>query len=258
MATNLLIGYPDIPLAATSITVSESTDSDTYPPEHLFGGNKTDVFRLPSAGTSPIVIRLDLPSGQTSTCNFAYIGSANLLKNAGVTAVRLLGGSTTNIASGTTVLNITSFSSQTLYGPNSDDIIQKFTTSGSFRYWFIEYTTSASSKIPHSKFFFGNFFDIGIDPNNPATITRIKMGGVQRRPVYSFEITWNGVLYTKAIEMYLKFYKTKRYIPIIIFTDTWHDILMGNRVVFCRITDMSIPPRIADYCDVSVTFEEMP
>jgi hypothetical protein len=58
--------------------------------------------------------------------------------------------------------------------------------------------------------------------------------------------------------MYLKFYKTKRYIPIIIFTDTWHDILMGNRVVFCRITDMSIPPRIADYCDVSVTFEEMP
>lgn len=257
MPTNLLIASCDIPLSATSATASAATNP-LYPVENLFGGNKTDLFRLNADTASPITITLDLGVGNTKSANFLYIGNAGLLKNNSVTAVRLVGGSTSSIGAGTTVLNVTSFNTQTFRGPDGNDFISKFATSSAFRYWFIEYTTSAASKIPHAKAFFGNYFDVGLDPNAPATIARIKQGGAQRRPTYSFDLTWNGVSYSKAVQMYLNFYRKKRYNPVIIFTDTWHDILMDNRVLFGRITAMSMPPRVTDYCDVTATFEEMP
>lgn len=257
MPTNLLIGTSDIPVAATTASVT-GTASTMYPLENLFAGNRTDLFRLNTAASSPIVVSFDLGAGVTKAANFLYIGSASLLKNNGVTAVRLVGSSTNSIGAGTTILNLTSFSSQALYGPDSNDLIQKFTTSTAYRYWFVEYTTSGTSKIPHSKLFFGSYFDVGLDPNGPATIARIKQGGAQRRPTYSFDITWNGVSYTKAVQMYLNFYRKKRFSPIVLFTDTWHDMLMDNRVLFCRITNMSMPPRVTDFCDVTATFEEMP
>lgn len=257
MATNLLIANAGIPLDAATITVSSAVDS-LYPVENLACGNKTDLFRLNADSASPIVITFDLGAGNTSTANYLYIGNAGLLKNNKVTAIRLVGNSTNNIATGTTVLNITSFNSQTLYGPDSNDFVQIFATSAAYRYWFVEYTMSGASKIPHAKLFFGNYFDVGLDPNVPATIARIKQGGTQRRPTYSFEVGWNGVAYAKAIYMYLNFYRKKRFNPLIIFTESWHNMLMDNRVIFCRVTEMSMPPRITDYCDVSATFEEMP
>lgn len=257
MPTNLLIGTCDIPSRAVTATVSATADS-LYPLTNLFGGNKTDYFRLNANSASPIIITFDLGAGNTSTANFLYIGSARLLKNTGITAVRLVGNSTNNIATGTTVLNVTSFNTQTLYGPDEDDFIIKFTTSSAFRYWFVEYTMSAAGKVPHSKLFFGNFFDIGLDPNAPATIARVKQGGAQRRPTYSFDFSWNGVAYAKAVQMYLNFYRKKRFNPIILFSDTWHNVLMDNRVLFGRVITMAMPPRVTDYCDVSTTFEEMP
>lgn len=257
MATNLLIGTSDIPLAAQTTTVS-ATENILYPVENLFGGNRTDLFRLDADTASPVTISFDLGSGNDKTANFLYIGNAGLLKNNKVTAVRLVGSATNSIGAGTTVLNVTSFNTQTFRGPEGNDFIQKFTTSSAFRYWFVEYTMSGASKIPHAKLFFGNYFDVGLDPNAPATIARIKQGGAQRRPTYSFDLTWQGVAYSKAVQMYLNFYRKKRYNPIIIFTDTWHDILMDNRVLFGRITTMSMPPRVTDFCDVTTTFEEMP
>jgi hypothetical protein len=257
MPTNLLIGTCDIPLSAVSTTVSATANS-LYPVENLFCGNKTDLFRLNADSASPITITFDLGAGVTKSANFLYIGNAGLLKNSKVTAIRLVGSATNSIGAGTTVLNITNFNNQTLYGPESNEFIQSFSTSAAFRYWFIEYTMSGASKIPHAKLFFGNYFDIGLDPNAPATIARIKQGGAQRRPTYSFDFSWIGVSYVKAVQMYLNLYRKRRFTPIIIFTDTWHDILMGNRVLFCRITNMSIPPRVTNYCDVTATFEEMP
>lgn len=257
MPTNLLIGTCDIPVAAASTTVSAAVDP-SYPVANLFVGNRTDVFRLNSNTSSPIRITFDLGSGFTKSANFFYIGNAGLLKNANVTGIRLVGNSTNNIATGTTVLNISSLSTEPLYGPDGNDLIRKFNTSAAFRYWFVEYITSAPSKIPHAKLFFGNYFDIGLDPNAPASISKIKQGGAQRRPTHEFEFSWEGTAYTKAVQMYLNLYRKKRFNPIILFTDTWHDILLSNRVFFCRVTDMSMPPRVTDYCDVSATFEEMP
>ena len=258
MPTNLLIGFPDIPGDAVASSIT-NTSSSMYPHTNLFGGNRTDLHYLNAATSGDTRINLELASGVTKTCNFVYIGRANLLQQAGVETITLKANSSDSYTVGATqIKEYTSFGGQTLYGPNDDDFIDTFTESAAFRYWFVNYNATSPSKIPHAKLFFGKSFDPGLDPNAPATITRIKQGGAQLRPTYSFEFTWNGMTYDKAVEMYLNFYRTRRYMPVIIFTTSWHDILMGNRVVFCRITDMSIPPRVTDYCDVTATFEEIP
>lgn len=257
MATNLLIGYPDIQKEAATTSITNPSSS-IYPVANLFGGNKTDLHYLNTAASGDTRIDLSLPSGTTKSCDFIYIGRANLLQQSYVNTITLKAGSTNNYATATTIRTLSSFTSETLYGPNDDDYISSFTPSAAYRYWFINYNATSSSKIPHAKFFFGSSFDPGIDPNAPATITRIKQGGAQIRATTSFEFTWNGMAYSKAVQMYLKFYRTRRYMPLVIFTRDWHDILMGHRVIFCRLADMSIPPRVTDYCDVTATFEEIP
>lgn len=255
MPTNLLIGHADIPGAATSSSVT-LTEDPMYPHTNLFGGNRTDYFTLESSSASDNRIACSLPSG-TKSCNFIYIGNADLLKQANVQSIVIKGNSTNDYATAATVKTISSFSSATLSGPAEEDYIESFSPSTGYRYWFVNYTSSGSSSYTHSKLFFGTAFDPGIDPNAPATITRIRLGSGQRRAIYGFEFSWNGMSYSKAVEMYNTFYKTRRHKPVILFTTSWHDILMGNKVVLCRITDMSMPPRVTDYCDVSATFEEL-
>jgi hypothetical protein len=257
MATNLLIGSAEIPNLATSSSINNPS-SPLYPYVNLFGGNKTDLHYLETATSGDTRISLALPSGTTKACNFVYIGRANLLQQASVGTITIKANSANDYATATTIHTISSFGSEILYGPNDDDYIAHITPSPAYRYWFINYNATSASKIPHAKFFLGSSFDPGIDPNAPATITRIKQGGSQRRPTYSFEFTWNGMAYAKAVQMYLKFYRTRRYTPVIISTSSWHDILMGNRVIYCRLTEMNMPPRVTDYCDVTATFEEMP
>lgn len=256
MASNFLIGIPRIPRDAT-VTCSRTADS-LYPFTNLFGGNKTDLFYTASAATGDTRLTFDMGSGNTAATSFLYIGRANLLQQASVDTITIKAHSSDNYGAATTIKTLSSFTSQTLYGPNADDYIEKLTQSAAYRYWYVNYNSTAASKFPHAKLFFGTFFDTGRDPNAPATITRIKEGGVKYRSSFSFQISWEGIAYSKAIEMYLEMYRTRRYAPLVIFTDTWHDILMGHRVIFCRLTEMQMPPRVTDFCDISATFEEMP
>lgn len=257
MPSNLLIGYADIPNAAISTTLTR-TQSSMYPYSNVTGGNKTDLFYLNAAAAGDTIATFTLEAGLNRPANFLYIGRANLLQQANVDTITLKAGITSVYGSATTIKTYPSFTTQQLYGPNQDDFIDTFALTSAWRCWFVNYNATAASLIPHAKLFLGTSFDPGRDPNAPATITRIKQGGAQIRPTFSFDITWEGITYQKAIEMYLKFYKTRRFVPLVLFTTTWHDILMGHRAIFCRLTEMSMPPRVTDYCDISATFEEMP
>jgi hypothetical protein len=256
MPTNLLIGYPDIPLASESATMSRAASS-LYPYTNLFGGNKADLMYVDTPATGDTRLTFSLPSGVTRAANFVYLARANLLKQDAVATITVRAGTTTDYATAATIRTYSSFGSTALYGPNADDFIDSFTTSSAYRYWFVNYNSTAASSFAHAKLFFGRAFDIGIDPNAEATITRVRAGGAQRRAIYSFEFSWSGVSYAKAVEMYESIYRLRRHMPLVLFTSSWHDILMGNRVIFCRLLDMSMPPRVTDYCDVSATFEEL-
>lgn len=256
MASNFLIGIPTIARDST-VTCSRTADS-LYPFANLFGGNKTDLFYLASAASGDTRLTFDLGSGNTSFMNYLYIGKANLLQQAYVDTITIKANSTNDYGTATTIKTLSSFTSQTLFGPNTEDYIEKLSNSSAYRYWFVNYNATSASKVPHAKLFFGKYLDVGRDPNAPATITRLKQGGATYRSNFSFKISWEGIEYSKAIEVYLNLYRTRRYRPLVIFTDTWHDILMGHRVIFCRLTEMQIPPRVTDYCDISATFEELP
>lgn len=256
MASNLLIGIPRIPRDAT-VTCSRTSDS-SYPFNNLFGGNKTDLFYLSAATSGDTRLTFDLGASATAKASFLYLGRANLLQQAFVNTITIKAHSANDYANATTIKTLSSFTTQTLYGPNNDDYIEKFNETSAYRYWFVNYNATSASKIPHAKLFFGTVIDPGRDPNSSATTTRIKEGGVKYRSSFSFKIAWDGIAYSEAIRMYTELYRTRRYTPLVIFTDTWHDILMGNRVIFCRLTSMDMPPRVTDYCDISATFEEMP
>lgn len=225
MATNLLIGYADIPLASEYSAVSNTTSS-TSPYTNLFGGNKTDLMYVSPTASGDTRISFRLPTGIAKPCDFLYLGRANLLQQAAVGTITLKANSVDNYATASTVKTLSAFGSTTLYGPNLDDYVESFTASSGYRYWWVNYNASAASTIAHSKLFFGSAFDPGIDPNASATITRLKVGGAQRRSTFSLELSWEGMTYAKAVAMYTLFYRTRRYIPIVLFTRTWHDILM--------------------------------
>lgn len=259
MATNLLIGYPDIP-SRSVISSSSVVQNSRYPYKNLFGGNKTDIAKADTSSAASLSISLTSNDTTGNTCNFLYIGNAALLEACGCTNMTLSGKDT--VPASYTTVEAVNLAAATFYGPAQDDYISIFAETPTYKYWKLDYTNGAGVAVEknfqHSKVFWGLAFDPGIDPNAPASITKVSMTGSQRRATHTFEFSWNGMPYTKAVEMYQKFFRPKKYQPVILMTRDWHDILMGHRVIFCRIIDITLPPRITDYCNVRATFEEMP
>lgn len=255
MASNLLIGYCDIPARASTISLSQ-TDSIYYRYVNLFGGNKTDKFLLDANYTGNLRATFESSAGP---CDFLYIGRARLLQKNKITSLSLKGNTTNTYGSAVTMYNNASFSSTTLYGPASDDLIATFSagSSASYQYWWMDYTSSGGSLFPHAKLFFGQAFDPGLDPNDVLRVSRVALLGSKIRPTYAFNLRWRGMRYTKAVEFYQKFSLNRRHVPVVLFTNTYHDILFGHRVLFGRITQVDMPPKATDYCDVTARFEEM-
>jgi hypothetical protein len=253
MPANLLIANCGIPLDAIGVGVNNTQDS-RFIKENLFGGNKVDSFRLATATSGDTRLTFST-SGKTA--NFLYLGKALTLKNDDVGTITVKAHSADVYGSATTITTLSSFGSTTLMGPDSDDYVTTFATSSSFPYWYVNYNASAASLILHSKCFFGTYVDPGKDPTGSVSATRIRPTGARRRAAYTFELSWEGLTYAKAVEMYQKFYRNRRHNPIILFTTSYHDILFGHKVLFGRVLDMTVPPRQTDYCDVTMSFEEI-
>lgn len=253
MTTNLYLANCGIPLESSAISISNAASS-TYPKENLFGGTKPDFFQV-ATGVSGDTLLTFTTAGQTA--NFIYLAKANLLQEASVNTITLKRHTANNYGAATTVTTLSSFTSATLYGPDLDDYITTFATTASSAYWFVNYNATATSKFSHSKLFLGNYFDPGKDPTGEVIATRTRPLGANRRAAYTLDLKWEGLTYAKTVEMYTKFYRPRRHNPVILFTTSYHDLLFDHRVLFGRITEMSMPPRVTDYCDVTMTWEEI-
>jgi hypothetical protein len=254
MPANLLLGSPGIPYLSTN-SVS-ATASTTYPLSNLFGGTKVDRFMLNAASASNQYITSAITSGSL-TANFLYIGKAITLQKNAVTTIALRSNTFPVESTAGDRASITSFNSATLMGPDLDDYVTTFTTTAGYQYWFLKFTTSANSTIPFAKAFYGNYFDPGIDPTSEVRITRSRPTGARRRAAYTVNLQWEGMTYANTVSMYTKFYRPRRHQPVILFTTSYHDILFGHKVLFGRVLDMSIPPRMTNYNNVSMVFEEI-
>jgi len=258
MATNLVIGYAEIPQASVTTTVSQATLSN-YPIENLWGGNKTDGYLMQPERNS-FYVKFDL-STTPKAADFVFMSKANEFCNEVESSFTIRAGANSTHTSNSVVVSCSNAQiSANLCGPEQEEFISIFPQTAACRYWSIEYANTqgaTTSSFAHSKLFIGKAFDPGMDPNAPATITRFRTGGFRRKSTFSFSFSWEGMRYDKAVEMYTLFYLTERYQPLVILSRDWHDLIMGNRSMLCRITEMSLPPRITDYCDVSATFEEL-
>lgn len=256
MPANLRIGVPLIPLAATSVTLSSGSASTTYPITNLFGGNRTDHFQFASALSGNVQIGFD--AGSAMAADFLYVGGAKRLIAQGVSSINLRSHTANTYASGADATLSPTFGSGNLFGPHGEDYIATF-TSVSRQFWWLNTNAASASVRPIEKLFFGASFDMDRDPDadGGVVITRTRKFGSQRRSLYTLNINWTGVAYAKAVEFYRTFVLTARHQPLVLFTTTYHPVLNDARVIFCRLTEASMPPKVTGICDVSATFEEM-
>jgi hypothetical protein len=254
MATNLLLGNAGVALGAFSVATSNTANSK-YPVTNLFGGTKPDYYRLATATSGDTRLTINTSS---QSANFLYLGKALLLKNDDVGTITIKGHSSNNYGAGTTVHTISTFGSAAMVGPDDDDYLATFTLSSAFEWWFINYNASAASLVMHSKAFLGQSFDPGKDPTGTVSITRERPLGANRRAAYTFDISWEGLSYAKAVEMYQRFNKPRRHNPIVLYTTDYHSLLMNHRVIYGRVLSMTQPPRQTNFVDVSMTVEELP
>jgi hypothetical protein len=255
MATNLFLARAEIPLAAVSVASSVAEDA-TYVINNMFGGNKTDFFRKGVASGGYHTFSVSLASAKTA--NFLYIGKFKLLKDEGGSTYELYGNSSLSFSGATNVYANGSIGGTTLYGPRSEDLIVTFTESAAYQYWLTSYIAATDYSAPHAKLFFGKAFDTGRDPDEGVTLTRINPGVAQKDPYYRVELNWSGISYANTVLFYTTFVKPRRHQPIILFTTTYHGLLNDHRVLFGRIVDATMPPRVTDYNDITITFEEIP
>lgn len=255
--TNVLIGYCEIPLAASSTTFS-TTPSTTYPLKNLFGGSRFDIFKVATPASGDHLMTIDLGASTTKTANFVYFSKANLLQGDDVGTITIKAHSANNYAAATTVTTISSFGSATLVGPHAEDYIVTFTETSAYRYWFVNYNGSAATDVSHAYMFLGKLFDPGVDPTyDTLEITRKRPTGSRRKALYTFKLQWKGLTYAKTKTMLDTFARTRRHNPIILVTQSYHEILHSHKVIIGRITDFTSPPTVTDYNSVSMTVEEM-
>lgn len=271
MATSLLLCYPDIPYNACTITEGATVDS-IQGKWNLVAGERKNGFAFSAAAASN-TIKFDLGAGYASkqnTANYMLVARADKLQAGSTTAVKLE--YSDDDAAYSTFINATSFTSATLYGPRADDYISTSTVTTAHRYWKVTYTSSGTSKFPHSKFYFGTYFDWGKEPNN-VKIERSATGGdpflagsgtqIGERtdePRYLFEFTWTGVTDAKIQSFQNYFGKTfYRENGIFLYTATKHHVLDSQRLVHCRLTRAMARKigGVTNYNEVTLAFEEM-
>jgi hypothetical protein len=265
--TSLLICYPDIPYNAVTITPSATTDT-AQNEFNLTAGPRSNGFALASAGTT-LTLDFDLGAGfatEQNTVNYVILARADKLQAGAMS--QLLIRSSSNGSVWTTRITQSSFSSATLYGPRSDDYIQLITATSAFRYWRADYTTT-SSKLPHSKLYFGTYFDWGREPST-YKISREASGDLLRmssgaqygerieEPRYFFEFTWYGITDAKIqsfqTAMAKSYYRAN---GVFLYTDSLHHVLDNQRLVHCRMLEPRARKIHNNYYEVTIAFEEM-
>lgn len=266
MTSNLLIGTAQYTVDATANTSSSAADS-SYPISNVITGPRGTYTQLATAATSSW-IKWDLGASTALSIDFYYVARAKLLKSAG--SKRLLLDGSTDDASYTNICGAAStFQSITLYGPRSEDALftSELANSASgtlsatptyryLRHWAAGEGTEPSKKWKHSKVMFGSWFDPGRDPERPHQIEKISRTPADRESVYTFTFTWRGITNAKRNEFITKLF-SERQKPVILYTRSYHDLLLEHRVVHCMVSDWSTYLLAPDCHEITVTFEEM-
>jgi hypothetical protein len=263
MATNLMIGYPQIAPDATTVTVQNAFATDA-PKENVIYGPRTMHGALNAAAVSAW-IKFDIGSAQAKTIDFLYVARAKIAKT--MLSTRCLLDASSDDASYFNVAGRSAdFQTLTLYGPRSEDAI--FTTglgnstaaalpgTPTRRYWrfWIAGAADPSKKYAFSKVMFGAWFDFGFEPTT-RHVTEIA-GTWDRESRLVFKFGWQGVNKTLKDSLITNLI-AKTELGCILHTTDYHDVLNEHRVLHCQIVNHEIRVRSEAVFDIDLTFEEM-
>lgn len=274
MPSTLLLSAVDVPFNSLWLSPAAAADEDLNE-YNLMAKNRYSMFQF-NAAASTNSIRFDLGSSATKAVDHLIVARADILKTAGMTTLNLAGGSDGSTF-GTTALNNTSFSSQTLYGPRSDDYVVEISTTTALRWWRLTYTNaSGSQKFCHSAASFGTWFDFGCEVGK-YEIDRIPARNGEfyadsgalltnrvNEEIYRFKFTWNVVTVAKATNFMQNIARYAHRIPVFLYTTTAgnrHELLDSQRLIHCRILPDSIrvsnPSQKYNRQEVTIEFEEL-
>lgn len=259
MASDFLIGYPDIPsqatrwVAASTISGTANEDSD-QPTFNIFRGEKWHYWRSSSNATGHYV-SYDLGPSVTSTASFLAVARAdNAITRAGL-AIRLrLQAGTDGSTFGTSAVNA-AISANDLLGPRSEDYFTTFSATSAFRYWrFAIEDQALTTAFPLlcSSVYFGTLFDMGVELSDYEVDFITSVNDEFRGDTGAFVPTrldfprlrivlrWEGVTDAKKKSFLDTIYSRRVTTPCFLYTTTFHDPLDGNRVVYARLEDAAI------------------
>lgn len=272
MTTTLKISFPDLPLAAKTVTASE-TFAEDHPVESALTGMRHNWAKLETATGTALTIDFDMGTGITDSCDHMILARADMLKQNGVTSVYLYSDTASDFSSAATVASNTDFGNAALTGCDDNDYIFTFSAATARRYWRVSLDGSSGTQVyPLSKIYIGTFFDIGRSPNAysyqviPANtgefetptgrihVTRIS------EPKYIFNFEWLGVTAAKAQEFCEDLLKDPWRHYVFLYADGNDELLAGNELAHCRLVADNVEVIAANYPDaytIRASFEQV-
>lgn len=263
----LYIAYPDIPFRA--IETASNVTWDTFYDYR----NSISTERYQTAKKSAVTgfnIEYDLGSGSTDSVSYFILARADLLQSIGVTSLIIASASDGIGGSYSNQHTVSSFNTQTLYGPGSKDLLVTGLSLSAARTW--KWTVSGASSSTHafSKAYFGNAFDMGIQPSfdfirEPEFTSEYITGSGTKRVSrhsearYVFNLTWTGVSDDKVTEFVSKIASRSHLSRFFLYTTSVHYVLNSERVLHCKLIDWQSDNSagVPDFNTVSATFEEI-
>lgn len=276
--TSFKILAPDIPIKALVVTPSATFDVD-YPTISSFYGMSASYSQLAANGSS-YSITFDLGTGNSRTIDHLVLGGVDGIKSI-VSSVKVEGSN--NGSTWTDQLGRSStFTSCTFEGPYGDDVIFTKTkndnlgaTLAAYRYFRFTLTaSSATTKLPLSKLFFGAEFDMGFEPTNynmevlneqDADTWEYSRGHYLMTkafyPKHRITAEWFGVSDAKANEFASTILDNPYNNSVYLYTDTFKDPLYDIGLMYCRVVSdqctITKANDIDNWNDITVVFEEI-
>ncbi len=271
--TNLFILTPEIPKLCKTITaahLSGSQQSDTFTnqrKENCRFGLRHYFTKL--TGYNYPLVQFDLGNAPL-TANYLAIARADLLPRTALSTLELRASNTNNVATATVIFT-RAVNTTTLLGTKSNDYIETFTTTASYRYWWVIFGDNVTSTvITFSKIFLGNMFDIGIDPDDIQTSEKnnyadesyssgARITGLTCESEIIHEIKWKLVSDAKVVEFCQKVLDNRhRNEGVFLYTSTNNAILQNKKLIHClTLNDFAIESSGFNKNTISASFKEI-
>lgn len=266
MSSNFVLALPTAQDAYAVTPSADPADDFIYGYQHLLNGPRYAFYKLAATSTSHNIVFDFGDQGYSAD----YMLAAQVSYIANPTSIAL---AWSDDNSSYTTVNTMSISSSSNYrGRHSQDQWESFTEVTNKRYWRVSYATSSASSMIHSKLYFGQRFDFGVEPSNfvvqsiesstnflseNSTMHMRKNASMRNNYTIEFQGVTDAVLQSFKQKAANKINAKAYGLCAFLLTQTDHQLLADREIAHVNITDFTTQKAYNDYNVVSLTCEEL-